>query len=92
MSVKAIPEENFAREVPKDAKYRIRKMTVTLARGPRPIQTKEFTTENLDLRQWRSSAKSGDRIVIEIDRVMRRPPQGEERVPTRNVIFNVPIN
>ncbi|NJM24207.1 MAG: gliding motility protein GldM [Bacteroidia bacterium] len=90
--VKAEPEDNFKQEVPKDAQYRIRTMEVIHARGTQPVNRMTATNENIDLAQWRSGFKPGDRIVIEVKTVTRRTYQGQdEKVDVRNEIYTVPI-
>jgi gliding motility-associated protein GldM len=92
IQVKAIPDENFAREVPKDARYSVRKVTVILARGSRGVQTIEATSENIDLGPLVSQAREGDRLVIEIKEVIRRTfDGGQDRVPSRDEIFSIPL-
>ena len=86
------PDPTFKEEVPKDAVYRIRAMEVIHARGASPVNRMNATNEVLDLAQWRSQFRPGDRIVIEIKTVTRRTYQGQdERVTVRNEVFNVPI-
>jgi hypothetical protein len=77
LTVKAEADENFKREVPKDARYRIQKVTVKLARGGRAVRTLESKNGNLDLRQWRSQFRPGDNLVINVERVSRRTFLGE---------------
>lgn len=86
-------EENFAREVPKDAEYRIRQLEITLARGSRPVTKQSFTTQKLNLAQFVAQARPGDRLVVEIKQVTRKTYQGKnEPVQLRNAIFNIPLN
>lgn len=86
------PDPTFKEEVPKDAVYRIRSMEVIHARGSSPVNRMNATNEVLDLAQWRSQFKPGDRIVIEIKTVTRRTYQGEEeKVEVRNEVHTVPI-
>lgn len=92
LSIKAEADENFKREVPKDARYRVNKVTVKLARSGRAVRTQEFTSENLDLRQWRSQFRPGDALVINVERVSRRTFLGEnERAKPNQEIFIISI-
>jgi gliding motility-associated protein GldM len=92
IQVKAEADENFAREVPKDARYSVRKVTVILARGSRGVQTIEATSENIDLGPLIAQAREGDRLVIEIKEVVRRTFEGsQERVQSRDEIFSIPL-
>ena len=93
IDVEAIPEENFAKEVPKDASFRIREMEVILARGTRPVMTQKMTSQKLNMSQFVSQARPGDRLVITIEKVTRRTYEGKnEPVPVRNEVVMIPIN
>lgn len=86
------PDETFKEMVPKDAVYRIRSMEVIHARGTSPINRMTATNEVLDLAQWRSQFKPGDKIVIDIKTVTRRTYQGQdEKVEVRNEVHTIPI-
>ncbi|UII28494.1 gliding motility protein GldM [Fulvivirga maritima] len=92
IKVSAEAEENFAREVPNDARYRVRKINVKLARSGRQIKTGDFSSENIDLRAWRSLFRAGDNLIIKVEDVSRRTYQGEnERVKPTTSIYNIPI-
>ncbi len=93
LTVSAEADENFKREVPNDARYRVNKITVKLARSGRAVRTQDFTTENIDLRQWRSQLRPGDAIIINVERVTRRTFTGEnERARPLTEIYTIPIN
>ncbi|HYG04412.1 MAG TPA: gliding motility protein GldM [Chryseosolibacter sp.] len=93
LRVVAEAEENFKNEVPADANYRIRKMTVAHVRNGSAINKGEFTNENVDVGRWRSQFKAGDLLVIEIENVIRRTYKNEEeRVEVRSEIYRVPLN
>ncbi|UII22042.1 type IX secretion system protein PorM/GldM [Fulvivirga ligni] len=92
VKVGAEAEENFAREVPNDARYRVRKVSVKLARSGRQIKAEDFTSENIDLRAWRSLFRAGDNLIIKIEDVSRRTYQGgNEKVKPANTIYSIPI-
>src|SRR5690606_707745 len=57
----AEPDANFKEEVPKDARYRIKRAQVSLGRGTTAVQTVNATNETPDLRAWISQARPGDR-------------------------------
>jgi hypothetical protein len=76
LRVVAEPDANFKAEVPKDANFRIRNMTVTLARGTQQVQTMTLTSELVDLAAWRSQMRPGDRIIIEPKGVVRMTFKG----------------
>jgi hypothetical protein len=90
----AEPEANFKEEVPKDARYRVKRAEVILGRGTAGVQRLNATNENPDLRSWISQARPGDRIVIDIKDVIRRTYQDEEEkitVKGSSGIISIPI-
>lgn len=76
LRVNAEAEENFKNEVPKDANYRIRNMSVILARGTARVAEQTINGEVIDLTAWRSQMRPGDRIVIEPKNVVRMTYKG----------------
>ncbi|HMG92233.1 MAG TPA: gliding motility protein GldM [Chryseolinea sp.] len=91
----AEPETNFKEEVPKDARYRVKRAEVILGRGTTGVQRLNATNENPDLRAWTSQARPGDRIVIDIKDVIRRTYQDEEEKITvrgSSGIISIPVN
>ncbi len=91
----AEPDANFKEEVPKDARYRIKRAEVILGRGTTGVQRLNATNENPDLRAWTNQARPGDKIIIDIKDVVRRTYQDEEEKVTvtgSNGIINIPIN
>jgi gliding motility-associated protein GldM len=91
--VKAEAEENFAREVPKDARYRVSRINVKLARAGRQIKAEDFSSETISLTSWRSLFRPGDNLIVKIENVTRRTYTGEnERVKPVTTIYSIPIN
>lgn len=91
LRIAAVPDEGFKEFAPKDANYRIREMEVILARGTQRVQTINATSEIVDLSQWRSQMRPGDRIAIDVKKIVRFPCSGSpEDVPLEDVI-NIPI-
>jgi len=91
----AEPEANFKEEVPKDARYRIKRAEVILGRGTAGVQRLNATNENPDLRAWTNQARPGDRIIIDIKDVSRRTYQDEEEkvaVTGSTGIISIQIN
>ncbi|MEJ7646024.1 MAG: gliding motility protein GldM [Chryseolinea sp.] len=91
----AEPEANFKEEVPKDARYRVKRAEVILGRGTSGVQRLNATNENPDLRAWANQARPGDRIVIDIKDVIRRTYQDQEEKVTvtgSSGIISIPIN
>lgn len=93
IKVSAEADENFAREVPNDARYRVSKVNVKLARAGRQIKAEDFTSENIDLRAWRSLFRKGDNLIVKVENVLRRTYQGDnERVKPTTTIYSIPID
>ena len=91
----AEPEANFKEEVPKDARYRVKRAQVSLGRGTTAVQTVNATNETPDLRAWVGQARPGDRIIIDIRDVSRRTfTDEEERVDVKGSsgIIQIPIH
>lgn len=92
--VTADPDPNFKEEVPQDATYRIRRVDVSLVRGTAPVAQQSFTNENVEIGAWRSQARPGDFILIDIRQVERRNYKGEaERISVDGSegIIQIPI-
>jgi len=95
IKVQAIPDEDFASFLPKDARYRVAEAEIILARGSRPIGKESLNNEQANLGRLMSQAKAGDRLVIEIKKVQRRNFRNEiEEVPlgASEKFINVPLN
>jgi gliding motility-associated protein GldM len=69
--LKANPDPDFANALPKEARYRVTRWRITLASGGDIKQRQEPTSEAFNLNSWRSIARKGDRVVIEIFEVQR---------------------
>ncbi len=69
--LKANPDPDFANALPKEARYRVTRWRITLASGGDIKQRQEPTSEAFNLNAWRSIARKGDRVVIEIFEVQR---------------------
>lgn len=93
LRVNADPDENFKSEVPRDANYRVRNMSVILARGTQRVQEMTVTSELVDLSAWRALMKPGDRIIVEPKTVVRMTYQGQPEpvVVTGNDLINIPV-
>lgn len=90
----AEPETNFKEEVPKDARFRIKRAEVILGRGTQGVQRLNATNENPDLRAWTNQARPGDRVIIDIKDVVRRTYQDdEEKITVKGSagIISIPI-
>ncbi len=93
LRINAEADANFKAEVPKDANFRIRNMSVILARGTARVAEMTLTNESVDLTAWRSQMRPGDRIIIEPKGVVRMTYKGtpEPVVVTGGDIINIPI-
>lgn len=94
LRVNAEAEANFKAEVPKDANYRVRNMSVILARGTQRVQEMTATSESIDLSAWRALMRAGDRIVIEPKNVVRMTYEGtpEPVTVTSADLVQIPVN
>lgn len=94
LRVNAEAEANFKYEVPKDANYRVRNMSVILARGTGRIQEMTVTAESIDLSAWRALMRPGDRIIIEPKNVVRMTYEGtaEPVTVTSADLVQIPVN
>ena len=95
ITLDAEPDEDFAQFLPEDARYRVTKWEVTLARGARGLETIPVTSRNANLSSFVSKARPGDRIVIEAKEVQRMNFKGERedvRIGVNSAIKTVPIN
>ena len=70
-SLKANPDPDFANALPKEARYRVTRWRITLASGGDIKQRQEPSSEAFNLNAWRSIARKGDRVVVEIFEVQR---------------------
>jgi len=95
LRIVAEPDANFKEEVPKDARYRIKRAEVTLGRGTTGVVKVNATNENPDLRSWVGQARPGDKVVINITDVSRRNFKDEEEkvnIKGSNGVIFVPVN
>jgi gliding motility-associated protein GldM len=88
------PDENFKEEVPKDARYNIKSMQVTMGSGSVAKAQQNASNGSPDLGAWAGQAKPGDRIVFIVrDAVRKTFTDGEEKVNIKgsNGVIFVPI-
>jgi gliding motility-associated protein GldM len=90
LTIDAVPEANFAQDVPKDARYRIREVEVKLIRNGDPRKQQVFKTNKINLSAFASQSRKGDIYVFTIKSVVRVNFRNKsERVPVRNEIYKV---
>jgi hypothetical protein len=88
------PDENFKEEVPKDARYNIKNMEVTMGSGAVAKAQTRANNGNPDLGAWAGQARPGDRIVFVVrDAVRKTFTDSEEKVNIKgsNGVIFVPI-
>jgi gliding motility-associated protein GldM len=89
------PDDNFKSEVPKDARYNIKDMEVSMGSGPTAKATQRASNGSPDLGPWSAQARPGDRIVFFIrDAIRKTYTDSEEKVPIKgsNGVIFIPIN
>jgi len=92
--VVAEPDPAFATALPKEARYGVTDGEITLARGKREVKTMNFSSGNVNLAQIRGEAQSGDRIIIQVKKVLRknfRDATEDVPVPSSSSIITVPV-
>lgn len=94
IDLKAIPDEDFKNFLPNDARFRVTKYVVTLARGKRAVQTMNVSGNKAKLSAMIQKAKPGDRIVIEVKEVQRLnfKNRKENVGGMSSNIFTIPLN
>lgn len=90
LTIDAVAEANFASDVPKDARYRIREVEVKLIRNGDPRKQQVFKTNKINLSSFASQTRKGDIYVFTIKQVVRVNFRNKsERVQVRNEIYKV---
>ena len=94
LRVAAVADENFKAQLPEDALYKVTRWTITLARGRSAVgQPIKATSESVNISQLMSSAKAGDRLVVEVEQVLRRNFKGStEEVSLGQQIKQISLN
>ena len=77
MNIKAVPDESFKTFLPKDARFRVTAATVTLVRSARGISSLRANDPKVNTSQLAAQARTGDNIVIEIKKVVRKNFRGQ---------------
>lgn len=92
ISVKVIPNAEFAAALPNEAKYRVTKWEILGAKGPRPVgQPKRVTNGQSRINLGRLAREAG-RLVVEIKTVVRKNSLGKvEEVKGVSQVVNIPI-
>ena len=92
LEVRAIADESFKTFLPKDARYRVARWEVSLARGSRALKTQRVNSQDVSLNDFVPLAKPGDRLVIEIQAVERLNFKGAiETVKVGTIVRTIPL-
>ncbi len=92
LTMAAVAEDNFKSFLPKDSEYRVQEWECVLVRGRRPLNTQKVTGPTANLTAFASSAQSGDRILIDVKKVVRKNYKGDtEEVDVGMIIKNIPL-
>jgi gliding motility-associated protein GldM len=92
--VVAEPDPAFAAALPKEARYGVTDGEITLARGKREVKTMPFNSGNVNLGPIRGEAQSGDRIIIQVKKVLRKnfkEATEDVPVPQSSSIITIPV-
>ncbi len=93
--LRAEPDADFAAQLPKEARYAVTEAEVILARGSRPLKSVTATNPNVNLAGMIDMAQKGDRIVIDVKKVVRknfRDQIEEVSIPGAASIINIQLN
>ena len=92
LHIHADPDPNFQQAVPRDARFRIKKAEITLSRQTLAIEIIKVSEET-NLSTLAKSAKSGDRLVIHFQEVVRINFKGEEvSMPLKSSFLILQVN
>ncbi len=93
LTIKVIPEPEFKKSLPKDANYLVTEWEAILVRGKRPVDKRTLSSATGTINF--SSARAGDRILVEVKGVARKKVLGgtDPVITEKNpVLFNIPLN
>jgi len=92
ITMRAIPDPGFATFLPDDARFRVSRFEVTLARGKRPVQpTKSISGPQGDISDMGNSARADDRLFVEVKGVQRQNFQGKVEDVNMSRTFTVSV-
>ena len=92
LELRAVADKSFQELLPKDARYRVAKWELTLARGSRPVKVKRVNASEVSLNDFTPLARAGDRLVIEVIKVERLNFKNEiETVEVGTIVHNIPL-
>jgi gliding motility-associated protein GldM len=76
IQIRVKPDQAFSDALPTESKYSATASKATLVRGRRPVGGSMSFGASADVNSFRSQAKPGDRIVIEVETVVRKTSRG----------------
>jgi len=92
LTLRAVPDAGFATFLPQDARYRVSRFTVVLARGKRPVVGPlDINGATANLSNMADAYKEGDRLFIEVKGVQRMNFQDNTEDVQMSRVFNVPL-
>lgn len=91
LTLKAIPDKEFAETLPDDAHYLVSSWKATLARRKGAVKQMDLRGESPNLSSIINESISGDRLVIEVVRVLRKNYKNEEEDVKVSETIIVPI-
>lgn len=87
------PDEHFKDFLPDDAKYKVEECHISLVRGTTSVHKIIVTNNNiLNIRPLTSLARSGDRLIVEIQKLSRLNFKNESEIVHYKSPFVIPIN
>lgn len=88
------PDKDFEELLPDEAKYKVSKGNIILASGSTPRDRISINSKNIDISKLAQLAKAGDRLVIEINEVLRKTnfDNGTEKIDVGSIIRQIPLN
>ncbi len=91
LTLKAIPDKEFAESLPRDARYLVSSWKATLARRKSAVKQMDLRGESPNLSEIINEAVSGDRLVIEVVKVLRKNYKDQEEDVKVSETIIVPI-
>ena len=70
-TVNALPDESYKYWLPKDSKFVVKSWQLFLTRNDKQIDSLSFTTETGNIKKLLSKAKPGDKVYLEVYKVIR---------------------
>ncbi|WP_460894665.1 type IX secretion system motor protein PorM/GldM [Rufibacter soli] len=93
LEVRAVADESFKNQLPKDARYRVTQYTVYLVRGSRPVGQVVGNGPTVSLGNLAGQARPGDRIAVDIKEIRRLNYRDQQEVvPSDNSSINIQLN